>query len=35
LPIEKQIELRKGVDKGQQIFNKSKQRLRPRLGKDI
>ena len=35
LPIEKQIELRKGIDKGQQIFNKSKQRLRPRLGKDI
>ena len=35
LPIERQIELRKGIDKGQQIFNKSKQRLRPRLGKDI
>ncbi len=35
LPIEKQIELRKGLDKGQQIFNKSKQRLRPRLGIDI
>jgi UPF0176 protein len=35
LPIEKQIELRKGIDKGQQIFNKSKQRLRPRLGIDI
>ena len=35
LPEEKQIELRKGVDKGQQIFNKSKQRLRPRLGIDI
>jgi UPF0176 protein len=35
LPMEKQIELRKGIDKGQQIFNKSKQRLRPRLGKDI
>lgn len=34
LPIEKQIELRKGIDKGQQIFNKSKQRLRPRLGID-
>ena len=33
LPEEKQIELRKGIDKGQQIFNKSKQRLRPRLGK--
>ncbi len=35
LPMEKQIELRKGIDKGQQIFNKSKQRLRPRLGIDI
>jgi UPF0176 protein len=35
LPEEKQIELRKGIDKGQQIFNKSKQRLRPRLGVDI
>jgi UPF0176 protein len=35
LPEEKQIELRKGIDKGQQIFNKCKQRLRPRLGIDI
>jgi len=35
LPEEKQIEIRKGIDKGQQIFNKSKQRLRPRLGIDI
>jgi UPF0176 protein len=35
LPEEKQIELRKGIDKGQQIFNKSKQRLRPRLGIDF
>jgi UPF0176 protein len=35
LPEEKQIELRKGIDKGQQIFNKSKQRLRPRLEIDI
>jgi len=34
LPEEKQIELRKGIDKGQQIFNKSKHRLRPRLGID-
>ena len=34
LPEEKQIELRKGIDIGQQIFNKSKQRLRPRLGID-
>lgn len=32
LPMEQQIALRKGIDKGQQIFNKSKQRLRPRLG---
>lgn len=30
LPIEEQIEARKGVDKGQNIFNKSK-RLRPKL----
>jgi UPF0176 protein len=30
LPIEQQIELRKGVDKGRDIFNKSK-RLRPKL----
>ena len=35
LPMEQQIELRKGIDKGQQIFNKSKQRLRPRLGIDL
>jgi UPF0176 protein len=32
LPLDQQIALRKGIDKGQQIFNKSKQRLRPRLG---
>jgi UPF0176 protein len=31
LPLEQQKELRKGIDKGNQIFNKSKQRLRPRL----
>ncbi len=30
LPIEQQIDLRKGIDKGSNIFNKSK-RLRPRL----
>ncbi len=30
LPIEQQIELRKGVDKGRNVFNKSK-RLRPKL----
>lgn len=31
LPEETQKELRKGIDKGNMIFNKSKQRLRPRL----
>lgn len=31
LPIEAQKELRKGVDKGSNIFNKSRARLRPRL----
>lgn len=31
LPIEEQIELRKGMDKGMMVFNKSKKRLRPRL----
>ena len=31
LPIEAQKELRKGIDKGRMVFNKSKQRLRPRL----
>ncbi len=31
LPIEKQKELRKGIDKGMMVFNKSKKRLRPRL----
>ncbi|UEG48914.1 rhodanese-related sulfurtransferase [Ferruginibacter lapsinanis] len=31
LPLEKQKELRKGIDKGNMVFNKSKQRLRPRL----
>jgi UPF0176 protein len=35
LPIEEQKELRKGIDKGKNIFNKSKQRLRPRLDKKI
>ena len=33
MPEEEQKELRKGIDKGQHIFNKSKARLRPRLGK--
>ncbi|HSC53079.1 MAG TPA: rhodanese-related sulfurtransferase [Phnomibacter sp.] len=31
LPLEQQKELRKGKDKGSNIFNKSKQRVRPRL----
>jgi UPF0176 protein len=31
LPLERQKELRQGLDNGQKIFNKSKQRLRPRL----
>lgn len=31
LPAEQQKELRKGIDKGMMVFNKSKKRLRPRL----
>jgi UPF0176 protein len=31
LPIEEQEALRKGIDKGRNIFNKSRKRLRPRL----
>jgi UPF0176 protein len=31
LPLEEQQELRKGIEKGRMVFNKSKQRLRPRL----
>jgi UPF0176 protein len=31
LPEEQQKELRKGIDKGRNVFNKSKARLRPRL----
>jgi len=31
LPLERQKELRKGIDHGQHIFNKSKARLRPKL----
>ncbi len=31
LPEEQQKELRKGIDKGMMVFNKSKKRLRPRL----
>jgi UPF0176 protein len=29
--LEEQQELRKGIDKGMMVFNKSKKRLRPRL----
>jgi UPF0176 protein len=32
LPIEQQMEIRKGIDKGRNVFNKSKSRLRPRFG---
>ena len=32
LPIEEQKEIRKGIEKGMMVFNKSKKRLRPRLG---
>jgi UPF0176 protein len=31
MPLEEQIALRKGIDKGMMVFNKSKKRLRPRL----
>jgi UPF0176 protein len=31
LPIERQKEIRKGIDNGRNVFNKSKARLRPRL----
>ncbi len=31
LPVERQMQIRKGIDKGQNIFNKSKVRLRPKL----
>ena len=31
LPLQEQVELRKGIDKGMMVFNKSKKRLRPRL----
>ena len=34
LPVEAQKELRKGIEKGMMVFNKSKQRLRPRLNED-
>ena len=35
LPLEAQVLLREGKKNGIQVFNKSKQRLRPRLGIDI
>jgi UPF0176 protein len=35
LPEETQKELRKGIDKGNMIFNKSRQRLRPRLNEKM
>src|SRR6187549_2517173 len=31
LPLERQKQIRKGIDKGRNVFNKSKSRLRPRL----
>ncbi|MDE1192176.1 MAG: rhodanese-related sulfurtransferase [Arachidicoccus sp.] len=31
MPLERQKQIRKGIDKGQNIFNKSKARLRPKL----
>ena len=35
MPYEEQKKLRAGIDKGNQVFNKSKARLRPRLGEDV
>ncbi len=35
MPEERQKELRKGIDKGQNIFSKRKVRLRPRLGEVV
>lgn len=32
MPIERQKQIRKGIDKGRNVFNKSKVRIRPRLG---
>jgi UPF0176 protein len=34
LPEEEQKILRKGIDKGRMVFNKSRQRLRPRLNEE-
>ncbi len=31
LPLERQKQIRKGIDKGRNVFNKSKERLRPRI----
>ncbi|MDQ2752927.1 MAG: rhodanese-related sulfurtransferase [Bacteroidota bacterium] len=35
LPLQRQAEIRKGIEQGRNVFNKSKQRLRPRLGTDL
>lgn len=35
LPEEEQKILRKGIDKGRMVFNKSRQRLRPRLNEEV
>lgn len=35
LPVERQEALRKGIDNGRHIFNKSKSRLRPKLGDSL
>jgi UPF0176 protein len=33
LPLERQKQIRKGIDNGRNVFNKSKSRLRPRLNR--
>ncbi|MBC7651402.1 MAG: rhodanese-related sulfurtransferase, partial [Deinococcales bacterium] len=35
LPYDEQKQLRAGIDKGSMVFNKSKTRLRPRLGEEL
>jgi UPF0176 protein len=35
LPLERQKQIRKGFDKGRNVFNKSKSRLRPRLNEPL
>ncbi len=35
MPYDEQKKLRLGIDKGNQVFNKAKARLRPRLGDDL